>query len=92
LTRAYGATEIDARYERIIPNHHIRIFSGGISKLSRVTGKEHDKMSRVLVGVELQSQVQKPEKKRTLNRTITGKDQTSVRLQPDFPITGPQSA
>jgi hypothetical protein len=51
LTRAYGAVEIDARYERLIPNHHIRIFSDGISKLSRVTGKEHDQMSRVLLGV-----------------------------------------
>jgi hypothetical protein len=51
LTRAYGAAEIDARYERLIPNHHIRIFSDGISKLSRVTGKEHDQMSRVLLGV-----------------------------------------
>jgi hypothetical protein len=51
LTKAYGAAEIDARYGRIIPNHHIRIFSEGISKLSRVTGKEHDQMCRVLLGV-----------------------------------------
>jgi hypothetical protein len=51
LTRAYGAAEIDARYERTIPNHHIRIFSNGISKLSRITGKEHDQMSLVLLGV-----------------------------------------
>jgi hypothetical protein len=32
LTKAYGAAEIDARYERLIPNHHIRIFSDGISR------------------------------------------------------------
>ena len=51
LTKAYGAAEIDARYKRLIPNHHVRIFSEGISRLSRVTGKEHDQMCRVLLGV-----------------------------------------
>jgi hypothetical protein len=51
IMRAYGAAEIDAHYERLIPNHHVRIFSDGISKLSRVTGKEHDQICRVLLGV-----------------------------------------
>jgi hypothetical protein len=51
LTKAYGATEIDARYQRLTPNHHIRIFSEGVSKLSRITGKEHDQICRALLGV-----------------------------------------
>ncbi|KAF8326774.1 hypothetical protein F5887DRAFT_899535 [Amanita rubescens] len=51
LKRAYGATEIDSRCIRLPPNHQIRIFSSGITELSRVTGKEHDLMSRVLLGL-----------------------------------------
>ncbi|KAM6489569.1 hypothetical protein JOM56_014988 [Amanita muscaria] len=51
LVQAYGASEIDARIRRIIPNHHIRIFANGISGLSRVTGKEHNLISRIILGV-----------------------------------------
>ncbi|KAM6493735.1 hypothetical protein JOM56_010096, partial [Amanita muscaria] len=36
---------------RTIPNHHIRVFLGGISSLSRVTGKEHDLVCRIILGV-----------------------------------------
>src|SRR6266478_3940460 len=50
-TKAYGATEIDSRYQRLTPNHHVCVFSEGISKLSQVTGKEHDQVCRVLLGV-----------------------------------------
>ena len=47
----YGATEIDARCQRFPPNHHIRIFSKGISTLSRVTGQEHNQICRFLLGL-----------------------------------------
>ncbi|KAM6499250.1 hypothetical protein JOM56_004758 [Amanita muscaria] len=51
LVQAYGASEIDARFQRLIPNHHIHKWSNGITGLSRVTGKEHGLMSRVILGV-----------------------------------------
>jgi hypothetical protein len=51
ITKAFSAAEIDARYQRLIPNHHIRIFPEGITHLSRLTGKEHDQICRALLGV-----------------------------------------
>ncbi|KAF7348085.1 hypothetical protein MSAN_01761100 [Mycena sanguinolenta] len=46
-----GEAEIDARCRRLPPNHNIRIFMKGISDLSRVTGREHDQISRFLLGI-----------------------------------------
>jgi hypothetical protein len=46
-----GSTEIDARCRRMPPNHNIRVFTRGISSLSRVTGQEHDQMCRFLLGL-----------------------------------------
>ena len=43
--------EIDARCRRLPPNHNIRLFMKGISRLSRVTGTEHDQISRILLGL-----------------------------------------
>lgn len=51
VTAAFGEKEIDARCRRFPPNHNIRIFSKGISSLSRVTGKEHADMCRTLLGL-----------------------------------------
>lgn len=51
LKAAYGSAEIDARFQRLIPNHHIHLFKSGISSLSRLTGKDHDQICRVLLGV-----------------------------------------
>jgi len=51
LAAVYSPAELNARYQRLIPNYHIRIFSNGITGLTRVTGKEHDQISRVLLGV-----------------------------------------
>ncbi len=51
LTEAYGATEIDARCRRLPPNHNLRHFAKGISTLSRVTGKEHQDICRILLGL-----------------------------------------
>lgn len=51
VTRACGPLEIDARCRRLPPNHNIRHFLKGITSLSRVTGQEHDQMSRILLGL-----------------------------------------
>ena len=46
-----GDDEIDARCRRLPPNHNIRIFMKGISHLSRITGTEHEQISRILLGL-----------------------------------------
>ncbi|KAI0635789.1 hypothetical protein C8Q77DRAFT_1052098 [Trametes polyzona] len=51
IISAYGADEIDARCRRFPPNHHIRLFLKGVSKLQRVTGNEHADMCRFLLGL-----------------------------------------
>lgn len=51
VTDACGAVEIDARCRRLPPNHNLRHFSKGISTLSRVSGKEHGDMCRILLGL-----------------------------------------
>lgn len=51
LTCACGAAEINARCQRFSPNYHIQIFPHGITELSCITGKEHDLMCRILLGV-----------------------------------------
>jgi hypothetical protein len=49
--RAFGKTEIDARCRIIPPNHNITLFPKGISMLSRVSGKEHKAICRILLGL-----------------------------------------
>ncbi|KAJ7737437.1 hypothetical protein DFH07DRAFT_752997 [Mycena maculata] len=51
LIECCGEDEIDARCRRLPPNHNIRLFMSGISNLSRVTGKEHDQISRFLLAL-----------------------------------------
>ncbi|KAJ3555685.1 hypothetical protein NM688_g2437 [Phlebia brevispora] len=51
LQAAYGPTEIDARCRCMPPNHHVRVFSKGISVLSRVSGEEHRDICRILLGL-----------------------------------------
>jgi hypothetical protein len=51
LLEAFGPAEIDARCRSLPPNHHISTFAKGISRLSRVTGKEHKNMSRIILGL-----------------------------------------
>ena len=53
IIEALGAEEIDARCRRMPPNHNLRLFTKGISSLSRVTGQEHDQMCRILLGLVL---------------------------------------
>lgn len=47
----FGSVEIDARCQAVPPNHHITLFPKGITTLSRVTGKEHKDMCRILLGL-----------------------------------------
>lgn len=51
LKTIFGAAELDARCERLPPNHNVRHFFNGICELSKVTGKEHDEMCRILLGI-----------------------------------------
>ncbi|RPD75308.1 hypothetical protein L226DRAFT_462412 [Lentinus tigrinus ALCF2SS1-7] len=51
IREAFGDEEIDARCRRFPPNHHLRHFSKGISNMSRVTGKEHQDICRILLGL-----------------------------------------
>ncbi|KAI0063046.1 hypothetical protein BV25DRAFT_1802716 [Artomyces pyxidatus] len=51
VTSAFGAEEIDARCRRMPPNHNLRLFSSGISHLSRVSGQEHKDICRILMGL-----------------------------------------
>ncbi|KAI0649799.1 hypothetical protein C8Q79DRAFT_902444 [Trametes meyenii] len=51
LQTAYGTEEIDVRCRRLPPNHSLRHFAKGISSMSRVTGKEHQDMSRIILGL-----------------------------------------
>ncbi|KAJ7896209.1 hypothetical protein B0H13DRAFT_2523416, partial [Mycena leptocephala] len=51
LKEACGEAELDARCRRLPPNHNIRLFMKGISNLNRVTGREHDQISRFLLGI-----------------------------------------
>ncbi|KAI0039282.1 hypothetical protein FA95DRAFT_1504372 [Auriscalpium vulgare] len=51
IKKAFGEAEIDARFARMPPNHNLRLFSSGISHMSRVSGQEHKDICRVLLGV-----------------------------------------
>src|SRR5436305_7983616 len=51
IKSAYSSQELDARCRRLPPNHHIRIFMKGITKLARVSGKEHDQVCHFLLGI-----------------------------------------
>jgi len=47
----FGASEINAWCRQPPPNHNLRYFSKGITSLSRVTGKEHSDICRILLGL-----------------------------------------
>ncbi|KAJ7100980.1 hypothetical protein B0H15DRAFT_770315 [Mycena belliarum] len=51
LKESLGEAELDARCRRLPPNHNIRLFMKGISKLNRVTGREHAQISRFILGI-----------------------------------------
>jgi len=47
----FGPTVIDARCRSIPPNHHIKLFSKGITTLSCILGKEYKAICRILIGL-----------------------------------------
>ena len=51
VTTAFGQKEMDARSKCLPQNHNVRHFSKGISSFSRLTGKEHADMCRILLGL-----------------------------------------
>ena len=51
IQAACGDAEINAQCCRFPPNHQIQLFMKGISHLSRVTGMEHDQISRFLLAL-----------------------------------------
>ena len=51
LTCLFGTVEIDTRCQSMPPSHHITLFPKGITGFSRVTGKEHKAMCRILLGL-----------------------------------------
>jgi hypothetical protein len=51
IRESFGDNEIDARCRRMPLNYGTRIFSSGISPLSRVTGKEHREICQILLGL-----------------------------------------
>ncbi|EIN13427.1 hypothetical protein PUNSTDRAFT_56509 [Punctularia strigosozonata HHB-11173 SS5] len=51
LKEIFGAHEIDARCQRMPLNHCTRIFTNGITSLSRITGKEHRQICAILLGL-----------------------------------------
>jgi hypothetical protein len=51
LFQAFGPLEIDARCRRLPFNHNIRTFTKGISSLSHISGKQHDQIARILMGL-----------------------------------------
>ena len=47
----FGSNAIDTRCRVLPPNHNIGVFRKGISLLSKVTGKEHKDICRILLGL-----------------------------------------
>ncbi|THH14703.1 hypothetical protein EUX98_g9574 [Antrodiella citrinella] len=51
IETAYSKAEIDARCHRLPKNHHVRVFTKGITSLYQLTGREHADIARVLLGL-----------------------------------------
>jgi hypothetical protein len=51
VQQVFPSKEIDARCRRLPPNHHIRLFMKGITGLSRISGKEHDQICHIILGL-----------------------------------------
>jgi hypothetical protein len=51
VTNAFGKKEFGARSKCLPPNHNVRSFLKGISSFSRLTGKEHADICRILLGL-----------------------------------------
>ena len=51
LVEEFGSVELDTRCRSMPPNHNVRNFSKGISKLKRASGKEHAAVGKILLGL-----------------------------------------
>ena len=51
VTEAFDEEDLDARCRCLPPNFNIRSFTKGITSLSRLTGKEHADICRILLGL-----------------------------------------
>ena len=51
VTTALNKKDLDARCQCLPPNFNIKSFTKGITSLSRLTGKEHADMCRILLGL-----------------------------------------
>ena len=51
IKSAYRPLELDARCRHLPPNHNIHLFMNGITTLSRISGKEHSQICRILLGL-----------------------------------------
>ena len=51
IKKAYPSHELDARCQALPRNSHIRHFFQGITPLSKITGKEHNDIARILLGL-----------------------------------------
>lgn len=51
IKEVYSEDKIDARCRRFPPNHNVRLFFKGITKLSRLTGSEHADICRILLAL-----------------------------------------
>ncbi|KAG2345891.1 hypothetical protein BDR05DRAFT_1012129 [Suillus weaverae] len=72
LAQACGPAEIDARCQRLPPNHHIRLFMKGITGLSRVSGTEHAQICRFLLGIIIDIQLPENLASACLLRAVRG--------------------
>ncbi|KAF8881923.1 hypothetical protein BD779DRAFT_1675255 [Infundibulicybe gibba] len=80
IEQLYNQDEIDARCQRLPPNHHIRLFMNGISSLTRVTGKEHSQISSFLLGLIAES----PPRSRPISALNQKRIVRAVRALLDF--------
>ena len=51
IKSAFGENEITARCRRLPPNHNVRHFLKGIGCLARISGQEHNQVSRIILGL-----------------------------------------
>jgi hypothetical protein len=56
LAQVCGA-EVDARCRRLPPNHHIRLFTKGITSLTHLSGTEHKQICCFLLGIIIDIQL-----------------------------------
>ncbi|KAF7796673.1 hypothetical protein EIP86_007856 [Pleurotus ostreatoroseus] len=72
IKSAYDTAEIDARCRRFPPNHNVRLFLKGITPLSRLTGREHADICRILLGIIIDMRLQNNTPSAPLIRAVRG--------------------